>query len=1153
MTTAQADGPLPGVDTAERDDVVVEDDEGGASGAVDEDDGTRLPDVDTAERDDVVPGDDEGGASGAVDEDSGARLPDVDTAQRDDVVEEEGGASGAVDEDSEGRLPDVDTAERDDVVPEDDGGGASGAVDEGTEGRLPDVDNAQRDDVVEEEGGAIGRAANAPAPTGLRVTSDTDDSVSLSWNTVTDAGAYKVEYRRSGSISWLHAGYVYSSTSDTVDGLDCNTSYYFRVRARGDGSPYSYTYGNPSSSVSETTDACVAPAPTGLRVTSDTDDSVSLSWNAVTDAHYYKVEYRRSSSSSWLHAGYTFGTSRTVSGLDPNTPYDFQVRARGDGSPYSYTYGSPSTSVSRTTDSPTAPAPTGLRATASTETSVSLSWNDVTDAGAYKVEYRRSSSISWLHAGYVYSSTSDTVSGLDPNTAYEFQVRARGDGSPYSYTYGSPSTSVSRTTDPPTAPAPTGLRATASTETSVSLSWNDVTDAGAYKVEYRRSSSISWLHAGYVYSSTSDTVSGLDPNTAYEFQVRARGDGSPYSYTYGSPSTSVSRTTDPPTAPAPTGLRATASTETSVSLSWNDVTDAGAYKVEYRRSSSSSWLHAGYVYSSTSDTVDGLDCDTSYDFQVRARGDGSPYSYTYGNPSSGVSETTDACPVPAPPPAPQNLTGASGPGRGEASLNWDTVAEATGYKVEQRKRRTFAPFLHTWVDLGSEVTIIGSSAVVRNLSVNDAKRFRVKALNSDVESVPSNEVEVTLAPPRAPANVASSSVDHGEIQIMWDAVLDATGYVVEQHKNVFIGSDWRELPFDSFTVTTPLRSGNRFSAIVRGLTPGDTYKHRVKAVGVQGTSDPSSEVETEVLDERPPKPNKPAYRFLIGGRGIELFWDVVPGATAYKVLIDPEPNPPATIAFTNASADITGLVPDSRYTFKVVATNRFGDSPESDGLRARTPDLEYWWGHQADHTAKYAKGTIGSSIIEDAIQDAAEDWNNEMVVLNKGLKICDDVDISCGGTNADGGIVTIQTASTTRASDSGGCGASFACVQPGTDGNSSGPGKHMLNMTMVFEQPGFQCDNDPCSIQSEVLWTDVRSMHRTQPMSSTVANPQLYIFIDYIMLHEFGHTLGLPDFYADTTGLKNVVAIMNDSGAARNVKDEDIEQLRAIYILHTRH
>ena len=382
----------------------------------------------------MVAEDDEGGASGAVDEDSGARLPDVDTAERDDVVEEEGGASGAADDGSEGRLPDVDTAQRDDVVEEE--GGASGAADDGSEGRLPDVDTAQRDDVVEEEGDATGRAANAPAPTGLRVTSYTDDSVSLSWDAGTDAYRYQVEYRRSSSSSWLHAGYTFG-TSRTVSGLDPNTAYDFQVRARGDGSPYSYTYGSPSTSVPRTTGSPTAPAPTGLRATASTETSVSLSWNAGTDAHYYKVEYRRSSSSSWLHAGYTSGTSRTVSGLDPNTAYDFQVRARGDGSPYSYTYGSPSTSVPRTTGSPTAPAPTGLRATASTETSVSLSWNAGTDAHYYKVEYRRSSSSSWLHAGYT-SGTSRTVSGLDPNTAYDFQIRARGDGSPYSYTYGSP-------------------------------------------------------------------------------------------------------------------------------------------------------------------------------------------------------------------------------------------------------------------------------------------------------------------------------------------------------------------------------------------------------------------------------------------------------------------------------------------------------------------------------------------------------------------------------------------------------------------------------------------------------------------------------------------------------------------------------------------
>ena len=34
-------------------------------------------------------------------------------------------------------------------------------------------------------------------------------------------------------------------------------------------------------------------------------------------------------------------------------------------------------------------------------------------------------------------------------------------------------------------------------------------------------------------------------------------------------------------------------------------------------------------------------------------------------------------------------------------------------------------------------------------------------------------------------------------------------------------------------------------------------------------------------------------------------------------------------------------------------------------------------------------------------------------------------------------------------------------------------------------------------------------------MGSTPAAPKLYVFVGYIMLHEFGHTLGLPDFYED--------------------------------------
>ena len=45
-------------------------------------------------------------------------------------------------------------------------------------------------------------------------------------------------------------------TSGTATGLDCGTTYYFRVSARGDGSPYSTTFGSASSSVSRATSAC---------------------------------------------------------------------------------------------------------------------------------------------------------------------------------------------------------------------------------------------------------------------------------------------------------------------------------------------------------------------------------------------------------------------------------------------------------------------------------------------------------------------------------------------------------------------------------------------------------------------------------------------------------------------------------------------------------------------------------------------------------------------------------------------------------------------------------------------------------------------------------------------------------------------------------
>ncbi len=58
-----------------------------------------------------------------------------------------------------------------------------------------------------------------------------------------------------------------------------------------------------------------------------------------------------------------------------------------------------------------------------------------------------------------------------------------------------------------------------------------------------------------------------------------------------------------------------------------------------------------------------------------------------------------------------------------------------------------------------------------------------------------------------------------------------------------------------------------------------------------------------------------------------------------------------------------------------------------------------------------------------------------------------------------------------------------------------------------------------------------------------------YAYVDRVMLHEFGHTLGLHDFYDDPT-MDQLDAVMNDPYTNKTPTAEDIAQLKAMYALH---
>ncbi len=317
------------------------------------------------------------------------------------------------------------------------------------------------------------------------------------------------------------------------------------------------------------------------------------------------------------------------------------------------------------------PAPTGLSVTEVTVTgptaTADLSWTGVFGADRYRVEYMGGIVTSWTSAGAT-TSTTTTVEELTCGEAYDFRVLARGDGVTFQASWSGASSTVSRTPGPcEKAPPPTGLSATGGDE-SVSLSWTSVSGGYRYKVEQ-------WV-SGDTWSEVSDnvagvrhTVTGLACDRTYFFRVSTRGDGSPYSTMFGSPSSFVSATTDAPCpdAPAPTGLTATGGNK-MVDLRWNAVPDAHRYRVE-QGVSGGTWGVATSNVAGTTHEATELECNTRYFFRVSARGDRSPYSTTFGDPTSSVNATTDSCPpVPAPTVSVTGVTDTS------VSLSWEPAA-----------------------------------------------------------------------------------------------------------------------------------------------------------------------------------------------------------------------------------------------------------------------------------------------------------------------------------------------------------------------------------------------------------------------------------------------------------------------------------------------
>ncbi len=666
-----------------------------------------------------------------------------------------------------------------------------------------------------------------PAPTGLGVTGTTSTSATLSWSQGAGISGYQVEYKKRTSSTWLTHSSTITANSTTIRRLECGTGYNFQVRAHGDGSTWLATWGSYAGTSAP---LCKPGPPTGLEVTADTDTSVSLSWDTTAGVSRYRLQYR-ASGGTWSDHSEANSTARRVSVPTCGTEYEFQVEAWGDGRDWKELWSAPSTI--KKTPLCTPDAPTGLRLSSTTTTSVNLTWTDQEGVSLYEAQHKPSTG-NWPRGLSGTSVTNSvTISGLTCDTAYHFRVRALGDGATLRAARSSYSEPFAAT--PPCLPkaeAPDDVSATASNQTSVTLWWSDVDDTNGYRIEYvgvEGSGAPDWTTATEkdVDESENGTykVTGLTCGLTYHFRVSSRGDGTATADGYGTASAAIERdTTTCPEAQPPSGVSGT-STRTSISLTWSEVTGATEYQVQ-QKVSGSNWEPAGTVtdLADLPHPVTGLTCGTSYLFQVRAKGDGSPYSTTYGEWSTPAAEVdTSACPDAGPP---QNLMAT--PGQTSVDLTWDVLVGATKYQVEQLVN----PVTDEWDPLVP--TTEDTEYTVDHLQCETSYGFRVRARGdgsplSTTYGDASDEVSPrTTGCLAAPQDLDVRPLPSRQAKVSWSPVTPPAG----------VGPVTYTLQYRAVTPGTPITSASPAWSQASAVRPSLTTTH--STIGIDSFEGPTS-------------------------------------------------------------------------------------------------------------------------------------------------------------------------------------------------------------------------------------------------------------------------------------------------------------------------
>ncbi len=773
-------------------------------------------------------------------------------------------------------------------------------------------------------------------PTMLTAAADGPTEIDLSWTAPADNGGsaitgYRVLVSTDGGTNYNDVSPAHSGTTRTYSdtGLLGGVTRYYQVRAiNAQGQSL------VSNIASATTDAATVPGnPTSLAVAADGPMAMGLTWSAPTNnggavVSGYRVEFSETAlTGPWtLLVMSQTATTYTHTGRSASTTYYYRVQAINSVG------NSTGATASGQTAAPTRPgAPTSPGATPDGPTRMDLSWTAPTNTGGvditgYRIEVGGAGN--WEELAASHPSTSYTHTGLTAVTRYDYQVFAIN-----SVGRGPASAAFNASTPVAVVPTvPTSLAATASGPTIVNLSWSAPENNGGatitgYRVEGSTSSSGPWTllamsQTGLTYSHT-----GRRAATVYYYQVRALNSAG-----MGAVGT-VNATTGAATVPgAPASIQVQAYGRTVLGITWQAPTNTGGidvsgYDIEWSPTGTGNWNMLSAEGAMAVHT--GLVANFRGYYRVRARntvGPG-PWAMQNGRTANNVN--------PAVTSPPRSLT-ATASGRTLIELSWDAPSNTGGAPVTGYRIEVSSDAGATWMNLAANTGSTVTRYRHRGLTAGAARRYRVRAINRQGNSWPSNTAMATTASgtsvPSDPTGLTATVMGQTAITVSWTVPSDngganITGYRVE----------WSADGSTGWTNVDPAHTGTTASYSDTGLPSSVTRHYRVRAINGQGESLPSN-VASATTGATSSVPGAPTglQAAPMGQTQIDLSWTAPSNTggsaiTSYRIQVSTDGGTSFTdlVASTgnaNTKYSHTGLALGTTRHYRVYASNTNGES-----------------------------------------------------------------------------------------------------------------------------------------------------------------------------------------------------------------------------------